>query len=197
MNLRMRRPISTRKKWTVLLLSERNSQIPRLTSSLAQNHLNSSTISLRHITFLWKFGTFGLSLTRLGGRFFKKIAKPFSLSAPQAHRQSTPDHSQTPVITTTPDVVFYILKSVITTRLLTTGSLSGLNTTLRQLRDVIDRDYIGVIKRKLDDVYRNQGPTPSNVRTDRVERENRSSFIVSCFPFSPLDHRQLVLDPPQ
>lgn len=50
---------------------------------------------------------------------------------------------------------------------------------LQQLREVIDRDYASVIKRKMDEVYKNSGPTPSNVRPDRIERENRVSFIVS------------------
>lgn len=95
----------------------------------------------------------------------------------QAHRLSTPDMLQTPITTTTPDDVFYILKAV-TTRLLTTGSLSAVEKTLQQLRDIIDRDYAGVIKRKSDDVYKNYS-TPSNVRPDRVERENRVTFIVS------------------
>lgn len=84
---------------------------------------------------------------------------------------------QVPIITTTPDDVFYILKSV-TTRLLTTGSLSAVEKTLQQLREIIDRDYAGVIKRKSDDVYKNY-TAPSNVRPDRVERENRVTFIVS------------------
>ncbi len=95
----------------------------------------------------------------------------------QAHRLSTPDTLQVPIITTTPDDAFYILKSV-TTRLLTTGSLSAVEKTLQQLREVIDRDYAGVIKRKSDDVYKNY-TAPSNVRPDRVERENRLTFIVS------------------
>ncbi|KAF8197372.1 COG4 transport protein-domain-containing protein [Pholiota molesta] len=47
----------------------------------------------------------------------------------------------------------------------------------KQLRDIIDRDYAGVIKRKSDDVYKNYS-TPSNVRPDRVERENRVTFII-------------------
>ena len=95
----------------------------------------------------------------------------------QAHRLSTPDTLQVPITTTTPDDAFYILKSV-TTRLLTTGSLSAVEKTLQQLREVIDRDYAGVIKRKSDDVYKNY-TAPSNVRPDRVERENRLTFIVS------------------
>lgn len=84
---------------------------------------------------------------------------------------------QTPITTTTPDDVFYILKSVFT-RLLATGSLSAVAKTLQQLRDIIDRDYAGVIKRKSDDVYKNHN-TPSNARPDRAERENRVTFIVS------------------
>ncbi|KAJ7632374.1 COG4 transport protein-domain-containing protein [Roridomyces roridus] len=71
----------------------------------------------------------------------------------KAHRLSSPDTSQTPVTTTTPDDVFYILKIVLS-RLLSTGSLKTLEKTLEQLREVMDRDYVAVIKRKLDDVYR-------------------------------------------
>jgi len=93
----------------------------------------------------------------------------------KAHRLSTPDLLQSQVTTTTPDDVFYILKSV-ATRLLTTGSLGGTGQTLQQLRDIIDREYIGVLKRKLDDVYKASGP-PSTTRPDRVERDNRTSFL--------------------
>ncbi|KJA27272.1 hypothetical protein HYPSUDRAFT_62954 [Hypholoma sublateritium FD-334 SS-4] len=97
-------------------------------------------------------------------------------SIDKAHRLSSPDMLQVPIITTTPDDVFYILKSV-TTRLLTTGSLSAVEKTLQQFREIVDRDYAGVIKRKSDDVYKNYTAT-SNVRPDRVERENRVTFII-------------------
>lgn len=94
----------------------------------------------------------------------------------KAHRLSSTDLSQSPITTTTPDDVFYILKSV-TSRLLTTGSLTSVERTLEQLRDTIDQDYIGVIKKRLDEIYRNPGSGNSNVRPDRVERENRIAFI--------------------
>ena len=90
---------------------------------------------------------------------------------------SAPDLLQTPIITTAPDDVFYILKSV-TSRLVTTGSPLGVDQTLTQLRDVFERDYIGVIKWKMDDVYRNSGPTSSSARPDRIEKDNRVAFIV-------------------
>jgi hypothetical protein len=64
-------------------------------------------------------------------------------------------------------------------RLLSTGSLSGVESTFEQLRDVMDRDYIAIIKKKLDDVYRATGLSSSHVRAERVEKENRVTFIVS------------------
>lgn len=96
----------------------------------------------------------------------------------QAHRLSDTDHSQSPAITTTPDDVFYILKIVIS-RLLSTGSATGVEQTFEQLRDVMERDYIGIIKKKLDDVYRSTGTSGPAARGERVDRENRVAFIVS------------------
>ncbi|KAJ7694072.1 COG4 transport protein-domain-containing protein [Mycena rosella] len=95
----------------------------------------------------------------------------------RAHRLSSPDTSQSPVTTTTPDDVFYILKSVLS-RLLSTGSVKTVEKMFEQLRDIMDRDYIGVIKKKLDDVYRTSGSSGPNARGDKAERENRAAFII-------------------
>ncbi|KXN87736.1 Conserved oligomeric Golgi complex subunit 4 [Leucoagaricus sp. SymC.cos] len=95
----------------------------------------------------------------------------------KAHRMSSPDVSQTPVITTTPDDVFYIFK-LVTSRMLSTASVFVVQRTLEQLREVVEKDYIGIIKKKLDDVYRNAVTPGSNVRADKIERENRISFII-------------------
>lgn len=92
------------------------------------------------------------------------------------------DMTSSPLCTTTPDDVFYILKSILT-RVLTTGSFFNVEQTLAQLRDILDRDYIGTIKRKLDEVYKNPNQT-SGVRPERVERENRMTFIVNLLSFS-------------
>lgn len=96
----------------------------------------------------------------------------------QAHRLSNMDGSQSPTTTTTPDDVFYILKFVIS-RLLSTGSLSGVENVFERLRDVIERDYVLIIKKKLDDVYRATGSSGSHVKAERMEKENRVTFIVS------------------
>lgn len=98
-------------------------------------------------------------------------------SIDKAHRLSNPDISQSPPTTTTPDDVFYILKTVIS-RLLSTGSLSGVESTFEQLRDVMERDYIAIIKKKLDDVYRVSGSSGSHIRAERAEKENRITFII-------------------
>ncbi|KAL9714885.1 Golgi transport complex subunit 4 [Leucoagaricus gongylophorus] len=95
----------------------------------------------------------------------------------KANRMSSPDVSQIPVITTTPDDVFYILKLVIS-RMISTGSVLVVEQTLEQLREIVDKDYVGIIKKKLDDVYRNQTIPGSNARADKIERENRMSFTI-------------------
>ncbi|PPQ65096.1 hypothetical protein CVT24_003057 [Panaeolus cyanescens] len=94
----------------------------------------------------------------------------------KAHRMASSDMTQSPICSTTPDDVFYILKSVLT-RVLTTGSFLNVEQTLAQLRDILDRDYVGMIKKKLDEVYKNPNQ-PSGVRPERVERENRMTFIM-------------------
>nr|GAT61280.1 predicted protein [Mycena chlorophos] len=95
----------------------------------------------------------------------------------KAHRLSSPDTSQLPVTTTTPDDVFYILKIVVM-RVLTTGSLNTVDRMFQQLREIMEKDYIGVIKKKLDDVYRTNAPTGATARGERQERENRTAFII-------------------
>ncbi|KAF9232006.1 COG4 transport protein-domain-containing protein [Melanogaster broomeanus] len=95
----------------------------------------------------------------------------------KAHSLSKPDLSQTPYMTTTPDDAFYVFKTVYS-RLLSTGSLKILERTTDLLKDVMDHDYAGGIKRKLDEVYRASGGTPSGNRTEKSERESRSSFII-------------------
>ncbi|KAF8553400.1 COG4-domain-containing protein [Imleria badia] len=91
----------------------------------------------------------------------------------KAQHLSSPDFSQTPATTTTPDDVFYILKTVYA-RLLSTGSLGILERTTDLFKDVLDHDFAGGIKKKLDDVYR----VGTGVRTEKSEKESRTSFLV-------------------
>ncbi|KAI0075820.1 COG4-domain-containing protein [Panus rudis PR-1116 ss-1] len=94
----------------------------------------------------------------------------------KAHRLSSPDLTQTPIITTTPDDAFYILK-VVLQRLLSTGNVQTVEKISKQLQEVMDKDYAGVIKKKLDDVYRTGG-NPGAGSREKMEREMRQSFII-------------------
>ncbi|KAG1903982.1 COG4-domain-containing protein [Suillus fuscotomentosus] len=95
----------------------------------------------------------------------------------KAHRLSSPDFSQSPVTTTTPDDVFYILKTVYS-RVLSAGSLKHIERMTDLLKDFMDHDYAGGIKRKLDDVYRTAANTGGGGRGEKSERECRTSFII-------------------
>ena len=77
-------------------------------------------------------------------------------------------------MTSTPDDAFYILKNVLS-RLLSTGHVKTVEKASDLLREIMDRDYCGVIKKKLDDVYRTGGAGPAA----RAEKESRQAFIVS------------------
>ncbi|KAN0141390.1 COG4 domain containing protein [Lactarius tabidus] len=91
----------------------------------------------------------------------------------KAHRMSTPDATLSPIMTTTPDDAFYIFK-VVLSRLLSTGAPRVVERTSGALRSVIENDYAGAIRRKMDDVYRNAGVG----RGEKVERESRAAFII-------------------
>ena len=113
----------------------------------------------------------------------------------QAHRLSSPDLTQTPIITTTPDDAFYILKIVLS-RLLSTGNAEIVAKASSQLQEVMDKDYAFVIKKKLDEVYR--GGNVSGSAAVR-EREMRQSFIVRnrmrSFTICILTNTHLLTDP--
>ena len=115
----------------------------------------------------------------------------------KAHRLSTMDCTQSPPITTTPDDVFYVLK-VVLTRLLASGSLPHVERTLGHLREIMERDFAGIIKRKMDDVYRGTGGSGDRPlrASDKAEHDSRTSFIVRPWP-SRFVIAHTVQDPPQ
>ena len=101
------------------------------------------------------------------------------------------------MITTLPDDVFYVLK-VALVRLLTTGSTNTVTKTCGALKELISksvlarlfsrflltlvtRDLVGVLKRKMDDIYR---PGVAGARSEKGERDARAVYIVraSIFP---------------
>ncbi|KAF9002038.1 COG4 transport protein-domain-containing protein [Cyathus striatus] len=94
----------------------------------------------------------------------------------KAHRLSSPDLTQTPIVNTAPDDVFYILKSVFS-RILSTGSEFTVKHTVDQLRILLENDYIGTLKKKMDEVYRNVSSGGTATRSDKAEKENKIVFV--------------------
>jgi conserved oligomeric Golgi complex subunit 4 len=47
----------------------------------------------------------------------------------------------------------------------------------------MDRDYTGIIKKKLDDVYRSTGNAGVATRGEKAERDNRNTFLVRLTGF--------------
>ncbi|KAI5124011.1 hypothetical protein M0805_003843 [Coniferiporia weirii] len=95
----------------------------------------------------------------------------------QALKSSTTDYSQVPPATTVPDLVFYILKSVLT-RLLSMGSVRAVKGIIERICDVMENEFMRGITHKLDSVYRNAGNIINAGRGEKSEKEIRLSFIV-------------------
>jgi conserved oligomeric Golgi complex subunit 4 len=50
-----------------------------------------------------------------------------------------------------------------------------------QIKDIMSRDYASVIKRRLDDVYKNVNSSPTGPQRERADKDTKSTFIVSAF----------------
>lgn len=74
----------------------------------------------------------------------------------QAHRMDTPDLSDRPHVSSVVDDVFYLLKLVLN-RALTSGSLATIRAIRENVSKIIERDYLGVLQKKMDAVYSGGG----------------------------------------
>ena len=73
------------------------------------------------------------------------------------------------------DDTFYLLKLVLN-RVLSCGSLSTLRAMRQKITEVLERDYISIIRKKMDGVYL-LPPVQSSEREKR-EKEQKSAFII-------------------
>jgi conserved oligomeric Golgi complex subunit 4 len=95
----------------------------------------------------------------------------------KSHRLSTLDTSTQPPQNTTPDDVFYIFKAVLT-RAVSTGSLDALQTAAATASTILERDFAGILRAKLDDVYAGKVNPSALPKGEKSERENRTTFMV-------------------
>nr|XP_019049350.1 hypothetical protein I302_03136 [Kwoniella bestiolae CBS 10118]OCF28280.1 hypothetical protein I302_03136 [Kwoniella bestiolae CBS 10118] len=101
------------------------------------------------------------------------------MSIEKAHRLDLPDISSRPHLSSILDDTFYLLKLVLG-RLLSCGSIATLRSMRQKLAEVIERDYTGVIRKKMDAVYVGQAPSSQDRGTekDKRERNQRSAFMI-------------------
>jgi hypothetical protein len=103
----------------------------------------------------------------------------------KSHRLSSLDTSSSPPQHTAPEDVFYILKAVLS-RAVSLGDKEGLRKICSVVKDAIEKDFTGVIKAQLEDVYATSGPGGMRApigsggkNAEKIEKENRRTFMVS------------------
>lgn len=102
----------------------------------------------------------------------------------QAHCLDSPDPSSQPVISSMVDDTFYLIKLILN-RILSCGSTSTLGSMRLKLAEVIERDVIGIVKRKMESVYSGQAASD---REKHKARDQKTAFVV-C-------HRIITCDRP-
>jgi len=82
------------------------------------------------------------------------------------------------------DDTFYLLKQVLN-RVVSCGSLKTLISMREKLVDVVENDYLGVIKRKMESVYSlPAGNQDRGVEKEKRDKDQRQAFTVSGSSFA-------------
>ncbi|UZJ54465.1 hypothetical protein CBS101457_003785 [Exobasidium rhododendri] len=100
-------------------------------------------------------------------------------SIEKAHRMDTVDFSARPLMSSLLDDIFYLVRMVMA-RAISTASLEVLSSTSRNVRYIIDEDFVQALVRKMDGVWKNSSTsmTVEGPRKDAASREMRSTFVV-------------------
>lgn len=109
------------------------------------------------------------------------------ISIEKAHRLDSPETSSKPHLSSILDDTFYLLKLVVN-RLLSIGSIATIKSMRQNIESVMERDYLGIIKKKMDGVYTSVGNLDRGER-ERRERDQKSAFIV-CLPLTPRRNKE-------
>ena len=99
------------------------------------------------------------------------------VSIEKAHRLDSPETSSQPHLSSILDDTFYLLKLVVN-RVLSIGSITTLKSMRHRIVEVVERDYLGVIREKMDGVYGASGGQDRAER-ERREKDQKAAFIVS------------------
>jgi hypothetical protein len=94
----------------------------------------------------------------------------------------TPDLSERPHVSSVVDDVFYLIKLVFN-RALTSGSIATFRSIRETVGRIVERDYVGVLQKKMDAVYSGGGAAIGHVATNlpgvskEAEREKREKDL--------------------
>ncbi|CDS01916.1 related to conserved oligomeric Golgi complex component 4 [Sporisorium scitamineum] len=99
-------------------------------------------------------------------------------SLEKAFRIDQPDTTSRPYTSSILDDAFYVIRTVLG-RILSTSSLTTLNDMVRAVKTAVEQDYIEVIVRKMETLWRNisSSMTVDGPRKDAASREMRTVFI--------------------
>jgi hypothetical protein len=106
------------------------------------------------------------------------------ISIEKAHRLDSPETSSKPHLSSILDDTFYLLKLVIN-RALSIGSIPTIKSMRMAVVEIMERDYLNVIRKKMDGVYVQAGNLDRAER-ERRDRDQKSAFIVSSHHFELL-----------
>lgn len=106
----------------------------------------------------------------------------------RAHVNSSPANPQpssnsTAHTSTTPDDAFFILHLTLS-RALSSGSVTCVRRTVKTVRDVVERDLVGVIRRRMEDCWRtgSGGPGAGGGKGKGAGEDRVAIFVVRAFP---------------
>jgi uncharacterized protein YerC len=100
-------------------------------------------------------------------------------SIEKAHRMDTTDVSSRPLMSSLLDDIFYLVRMVVA-RSISTASMDVLSSMCRNVRYIVDEDFVQALVRKMDGVWKASSPSMAveGPRKDAASREMRSTFVV-------------------
>lgn len=129
------------------------------------------------------------AISNMLSKYYEPLETWYLLSSvTKAQAMDTPDLAATPYISSVVDDVFYLVKLVLN-RVITSASLSTVTSIRHHIEQIIQRDYLGVLQRKMDAVYSGGGgaalgllnvnlTTTKEAEREKRERDLRTTYSV-------------------
>ncbi|KAG9095620.1 hypothetical protein FS749_010115, partial [Ceratobasidium sp. UAMH 11750] len=139
----------------------------------------------RALTLVAETGAYTRLNTLLDGTYAPLETWHLRAALDRAHVNSAPSNPQassnpttTAQTSTTPDDAFFILHLTLS-RALTSGSVTCVKRTVKTVRDVVERDLVGVVRRRMEDCWRTGSGGASGGVKGKGTGEDRVSVYVT------------------